>query len=98
MAGPTVPVPREIVGVARKAKGRPDEIEELLQVYISMTQNPADDIYMLVRSTSESAADEHGEDSSSPIAETVDPSAVGRNAGIHRPHSRDVAGTARRRC
>jgi putative ABC transport system permease protein len=49
------PVLREIVGVARQAKGRPDELEELLQVYIPMAQNPTDDIYMLVRSTSESA-------------------------------------------
>jgi putative ABC transport system permease protein len=39
---------REIVGVARQIKGRPDETEDLLQVYVPIAQNPVDDIFMLV--------------------------------------------------
>jgi putative ABC transport system permease protein len=41
-------VVREIVGVARQIKGRPDETEDLLQVYVPIAQNPVDDIFMLV--------------------------------------------------
>jgi putative ABC transport system permease protein len=41
-------VVREIVGVARQVKGRPDEIDDLLQVYVPISQNPVDDIFMLV--------------------------------------------------
>ena len=41
-------VVREIVGVARQVKGRPDETEALLQVYVPIAQNPVDDIFMLV--------------------------------------------------
>jgi putative ABC transport system permease protein len=41
-------VVREIVGVARQVKGRPDEMEDLLQVYVPIAQNPVDDIFMLV--------------------------------------------------
>ncbi len=41
-------VVREIVGVARQVKGRPDETEDLLQVYVPIAQNPVDDIFMLV--------------------------------------------------
>jgi putative ABC transport system permease protein len=42
-------VVREIVGVARQVKGRPDETEELVQIYVPMAQGPVDDIYLLVR-------------------------------------------------
>jgi putative ABC transport system permease protein len=42
------PVVREIVGVARQVKGRPDEIEDLVQIYVPLAQNVVDDIYMLV--------------------------------------------------
>lgn len=45
------PVVREIVGVARQVKGRPDETSDLLQVYVPMTQANDDDIYLLVRPT-----------------------------------------------
>jgi putative ABC transport system permease protein len=45
-------VSREIVGVARQVKGRPDETEDLIQVYVPMAQNPVDDIYLVVRPTS----------------------------------------------
>jgi len=41
-------VVREIVGVARQVKGRPDETEDLLQVYVPIAQNPVDDIFLLV--------------------------------------------------
>jgi putative ABC transport system permease protein len=41
-------VVREIVGVARQVKGRPDEMEDLMQVYVPIAQNPVDDIFMLV--------------------------------------------------
>jgi putative ABC transport system permease protein len=40
---------REIVGIARQVKGRPDEREALVQVYLPMAQAPIDDIYLLVR-------------------------------------------------
>ena len=46
------PVVREIVGVARQVKGRPDETEDLVQIYVPMAQNLVDDIYLLVRSAS----------------------------------------------
>jgi putative ABC transport system permease protein len=41
-------VVREIVGIARQIKGRPDETEDLLQVYVPVAQNPVDDIFLLV--------------------------------------------------
>jgi putative ABC transport system permease protein len=44
-------VVREIVGVARQVKGRPDETEELIQIYVPMAQNLVDDIYLVVRPT-----------------------------------------------
>jgi putative ABC transport system permease protein len=48
----TPPVVKEIVGVARQVKGRPDEIEDLVQIYVPMAQNVVDDIYLVVRPTS----------------------------------------------
>ncbi len=50
------PIEREIVGVARQVKGRPDETEDLLQIYVPMAQDPMDDIFMLVRPQSVRAA------------------------------------------
>jgi putative ABC transport system permease protein len=46
------PVVREIVGVARQVKGRPDETADLVQFYVPMAQNLQDDIYLLVRPAS----------------------------------------------
>ncbi len=46
------PVLREIVGVARQVKGRPDETEDLVQIYVPMAQDLRDDIYLVVRPTS----------------------------------------------
>ena len=46
------PVVREIVGVARQVKGRPDETDDLVQFYVPMAQNLQDDIYLLVRPAS----------------------------------------------
>ena len=43
------PVVREIIGVARQVKGRPDETEDLVQIYVPMTQAALDDTYLLVR-------------------------------------------------
>jgi putative ABC transport system permease protein len=43
------PVVREIVGVARQVKGRPDEAREFVQVYVPMAQDLADDIFLVVR-------------------------------------------------
>jgi putative ABC transport system permease protein len=43
------PVVREIVGVARQVKGRPDETEDLVQIYVPMTQGALDDTFLLVR-------------------------------------------------
>jgi putative ABC transport system permease protein len=49
-AAPESPqVVREIVGVARQVKGRPDESAELIQIYVPVTQEPIDDIYLVVR-------------------------------------------------
>ncbi|MPY90674.1 MAG: FtsX-like permease family protein [Luteitalea sp.] len=46
------PFVREIVGVARQVKGRPDETEDFVQIYAPLAQNLRDDIYLLVRPTS----------------------------------------------
>ncbi|MCC7126562.1 MAG: ABC transporter permease [Acidobacteria bacterium] len=43
------PLVREIVGVARQVKSRPDETEEFLQVYVPMTQAALDDNFLIVR-------------------------------------------------
>jgi predicted permease len=43
------PVVREIVGVARQVKGRPDEAREFVQVYAPNTQDLSDDVYVVVR-------------------------------------------------
>ena len=40
---------RQIVGVARQVKGRPDETEEFVQLYVPLAQDPFDDIFLLVR-------------------------------------------------
>ncbi len=42
------PVVREIVGVARQVRGRPDETEDLVQVYAPIAQDPLGDIFMVV--------------------------------------------------
>jgi putative ABC transport system permease protein len=42
------PVLREIVGVARQVKGRPDEKADLVQIYVPMAQDVVDDIYLVV--------------------------------------------------
>ena len=47
---------REIVGVARQVKGRPDEIEDFLQMYVPLSQNTVGDIFLLVRPESGDAA------------------------------------------
>jgi putative ABC transport system permease protein len=39
---------REIVGVVGQVKGRPDEVEDVAQVYVPFAQNPTDDIYLVV--------------------------------------------------
>jgi len=46
------PAVREIVGVARQVKGRPDEAKEFVQIYVPMAQDLADDIFLVVRPTS----------------------------------------------
>ncbi|MEZ5285125.1 MAG: FtsX-like permease family protein [Vicinamibacterales bacterium] len=40
---------REIVGVARQVKGRPDETEDFVQVYVPLAQAALDDMFMVVR-------------------------------------------------
>ena len=49
------PIVREIVGVAKQVQGRPDETKDFVQVYVPMTQNLSDDIYLLVRPKSGAA-------------------------------------------
>lgn len=48
----STPVVREIVGVARQVKGRPDEAAAILQVYVPVTQDLSDDIFMVARPAS----------------------------------------------
>jgi putative ABC transport system permease protein len=43
-AAQATPVVREIVGVARQVKATPDETEDLVQIYVPMTQHLIDDI------------------------------------------------------
>lgn len=50
------PVIRQIVGVARQVKGRPDEAKDFVQVYAPITQDLSDDIYMVVRPKSGEAS------------------------------------------
>lgn len=50
------PFIREIVGVVRQVKGRPDETEDLLQLYVPLAQNTVGDIFLLVRPSSGEAA------------------------------------------
>jgi putative ABC transport system permease protein len=40
---------REIVGVARQVKGRPDETKDFIQVYVPMAQDLSDDMFVVVR-------------------------------------------------
>ena len=49
------PVVREIVGVARQVKGRPDEATEFVQLYVPMAQDLSDDIFLVVRPKSGAA-------------------------------------------
>jgi putative ABC transport system permease protein len=46
------PVLREIVGVARQVKGRPDEPADLVQIYVPNAQDLSDDIFLVVRPAS----------------------------------------------
>jgi len=43
------PAIREIVGVARQVKGRPDELKDFVQVYVPMAQDLSDDMFLVVR-------------------------------------------------
>ncbi len=45
-------VVREIVGVARQVKGRPNETEDLVQVYVPLAQDTPGDIFLMVRPAS----------------------------------------------
>jgi putative ABC transport system permease protein len=47
---------RQIVGVARQVKGRPDEAQDFVQLYVPLAQDPFDDIFLLVRPKAGSAA------------------------------------------
>jgi putative ABC transport system permease protein len=44
----TPPTIREIVGVARQVKGRPDEQEAFIQIYVPMAQDLMDDTFLVV--------------------------------------------------
>ena len=50
------PFIREIIGVVRQVKGRPDETDDFLQMYIPLAQNTVGDIFLLVRPESGDAA------------------------------------------
>jgi putative ABC transport system permease protein len=47
---------REIVGVAKQIKGRPDELEDFLQVYVPLAQVPFSDVFLVVRPSAGQAA------------------------------------------
>jgi putative ABC transport system permease protein len=48
-ANPNAPVVlRQIVGVARQVKGRPDETEDFVQIYVPLAQDATDDMLMVV--------------------------------------------------
>lgn len=47
--GAPPPLVKEIVGVARQVRGRPDEREEFVQVYVPLAQQPAGDVFMVIR-------------------------------------------------
>jgi putative ABC transport system permease protein len=49
------PAIREIVGVARQVKARPEELEDILQIYVPLAQDPIDDIYLAVQASTGSA-------------------------------------------
>ena len=49
-------VAREIVGVARQVKERPDETEDLIQIYVPNHQVPHTEAYLLVRTSGEAEA------------------------------------------
>ena len=46
----------EIVGVARQVKERPDETEDLIQIYVPNQQVPHTEAYLLVRTGGEAEA------------------------------------------
>jgi putative ABC transport system permease protein len=52
----TPPKEREIVGVARQVRGRPDETDAFEQVYIPMAQDPLGDMFLMVRPASGNAS------------------------------------------
>jgi putative ABC transport system permease protein len=57
---PSAPTPRavrEIVGVARQVKGRPNEAEDLIQIYVPLAQDTPGDIFLIVRPLSGPAED-----------------------------------------
>ncbi len=57
MTAPQVnPFIREVVGVARQVKGRADETDDFLQIYVPLAQNTVGDIFLLVRPESGDAA------------------------------------------
>jgi putative ABC transport system permease protein len=43
------PYVREIIGVARQVKGRPDEPSDFVQLYVPMAQDLSDDMFVVVR-------------------------------------------------
>ena len=43
------PIVREIIGVARQVKGRPDEATDFVQLYVPMAQDLSDDMFLVVR-------------------------------------------------
>jgi putative ABC transport system permease protein len=47
------PIVREIVGVARQVKARPDETDDAVQIYVPLAQNTVDDIYLVAAPESE---------------------------------------------
>lgn len=49
---PNPPQIREIVGVARQVKRRPDEVDDLIQTYVPLAQDTPGDIFLLVRPVS----------------------------------------------
>ena len=82
---------REIVGVARQVKGRPDELEEFAQLYVPLNQDAWPNAYLIVRVT-DGDATAVAPAVRSAIAE-VDPGQAVNNVMTFE----DVAGTATER-
>ena len=82
---------RQIVGVARQVKKRPDEVEEFVQLYLPLRQNPWPDLHLIVRAAGDGAS------ALAPAVRTA-VAAIDRNQAVNNVMTLDaVAGAAAQR-